>query len=116
MGGLLSKQPDWLRGSSSDPSTGAGKLPGLTPAQGPPAGKAVSSLPPLVGRGMGAPAAGGSSLPPLFAGGARALAPMDSQHKGDGAATGDAVGSSARVSGSDGDVAQEAQQVRPQLS
>jgi hypothetical protein len=111
VGGLLSKQPDWLRDSNSDPMAGPGKLPGITPAQGPPAGKAVSSLPPLVGRGMGAPAAGGGSLPPLVAGGARSLAPVDSQHEDHGAASGDADGSNARVSGSDSETAKEAQQV-----
>lgn len=81
VGGLLSKQPDWLHGSNADPSTG--KLPTLAPAQGgaAAAGKAASSLPPLVGRGMGAAAGGGSSLPPLAAGGAKALVPAGSQHK-----------------------------------
>lgn len=82
VGGLLSKQPDWLRGSNTDSSTG--KLPALAPAQAgaAPAGKAASFLPPVVGRGMGAAAGGGgSSLPPLAAGGARALVPADSQHK-----------------------------------
>jgi hypothetical protein len=106
VGGLLSKQPDWLQGSSSTAAAGpagpaaAGALPPLhaSTALGPPAGKA-SSLPPLLGRGMPAAAAaaatnpasgssgGGatttsssssSSLPALFpGGGARAAAPLN---------------------------------------
>lgn len=105
MAGLLSKQPDWLRGSSTDASTGAGKLPALTPAQGGlAAGKTVSSLPPLVGRGMGAAASGGSSLPPLVAGGSRVLTPVGSQNSTQGAKA-DAEGASAHVSGSGSDAA-----------
>jgi len=96
VGGLLSKQPDWLRGSSTETNpaaAGAGPAPDgtLTSSSantGPQvlpvaaqsgaaaaAGKA-SSLPPLMGRG-----AAQGPLPPLFPGGARSLAPLEPQPK-----------------------------------
>jgi hypothetical protein len=92
-GGLLSKQPDWLRGINTDAPAGPAKLPALTPAQPlTPVAKpgALSSLPPLVGRGLGAPGPGSSSLPALAPAGGRVLTPLGSQNKagagGDGAA------------------------------